>query len=264
MTATLALLILGMVWLVIGVTTAIVMGRRGHDPFAWLLVGGLLGPLAVPMAVAATRHPGLTGPRRLLTGAPASGRVDLLVGIDGSVQAAAALDAALEVLGARLGRLTLAAVTDVDATVAHEQEEARLCQELQRQADRAQARLAAAGVPATAELLLLRGRPAHALLQQAAAGGYGLLAVGTRGAGLTRRLLGSVAESLAAGTTVPVLLAGDSRGTSPLADDTVAGVRAHGQPASVPAQQPASHQPGTSPARPHSIPAQTRQSTRVT
>lgn len=215
MTATLALLILGVVWLVIGVATAVVMGRRGHDPFAWLLVGVMLGPLALPPAVAAARHPGLTRPRRLLSGAPAGGRVGLLVGIDGSVQAAAALDAALDVLGARLGRLTLAAVTDVDATVAHEQEEARLRQELQRQAVRAQARLAAAGIQATAELLLLRGRPAHALLEQAVAGGYGLLAVGTRGAGLTPRLLGSVAESLAAGTVVPVLLASGSRGTQP-------------------------------------------------
>jgi nucleotide-binding universal stress UspA family protein len=114
----------------------------------------------------------------------------------------------------------------VDATVAHAQQEARLRRELQRQAVRAQARLAAAGVGVTAELLLLRGRPAHALLEQATAGRYGLLAVGTRGAGLTPRLLGSVAESLAAGATVPVLLA--------------------------------SHQPATARVHPHEITAQAR------
>lgn len=245
MTATLALLILGVGWLVIGVATAVVMGRRGHDPFTWLLVGVLLGPLAVPPAVAASRHPGLTVPRRLLAGAPASGRVDVLVGIDGSVQAAAALDAALDVLGARLGRLTLGAVTDVDATVAHEQQEVRLRQELERQAVRAQARLAAEGVQVTPELLLLRGRPARALLEQAAAGGYGLLAVGTRGAGLTPRLLGSVAESLAAGTTVPVLLASDRHGTRSSAGHTVATAVSDSQSASVPAQRPASHRPGS-------------------
>jgi nucleotide-binding universal stress UspA family protein len=214
MSATLALLVLGVAWLVIGVTTAVVMGRRGHDPFAWLLLGIMLGPLALPPALAADRHPGLLGPRRLLAGAPGRGRVGLLVGIDGSPQAAAALDAALCVLGLRLGRLTLAAVTDLDSSVAHDQEEARLGRELQHQADRATARLRATGVKASPELLLLRGRPAEALLEHAVAGGYGLLAVGTRGAGLTRRLLGSVAESLAAGTAVPVLLAsgdGDTR-----------------------------------------------------
>jgi nucleotide-binding universal stress UspA family protein len=254
MTATLALLIVGVGWLVIGVATGVVMGRRGHDPFAWLLVGVLLGPLALPPAVAAARHPDLTRPRRLLAGAPADGRVGLLVGIDGSAQAAAALDAALDVLGARLGRLTLAAVTDVDATVAHDQEEARLRQELQRQADRAQARLTAAGVPATAELLLLRGRPAHALLEQAAAGGYGLLAVGTRGAGLTPRLLGSIAESLATGTTVPVLLASDGRSTPP-PPGSVAIATTGSQVTGVPVQPPANHQPTTACARPHEIPA---------
>jgi hypothetical protein len=146
MRASLALLVVGVVWLVIGVATAVVMGRRGHDPFAWLVLGIMLGPLALPLAVGTARHPGLTRPRRLLAGAPAGGQVDLLVGIDGSAQAAAAMDAALDALGARLGRLTLAAVTDVDATVAHQREEARLRQELQRQADRAQARLAVTGV----------------------------------------------------------------------------------------------------------------------
>jgi nucleotide-binding universal stress UspA family protein len=223
MTATLALLVVGVMWLLVGVVTGVVMGRRGHDPFAWLLVGGMLGPLALPLAVAAARHPDLARPRRLLAGVPAAGRVSVLVGIDGSAQAAAAMDAALDVLGPRIGRLTLVAVTDVDATVAHEREEARLRRELRRQAARAQARLAAAGVQATPEVLLLRGRPAHALLEQAAAGGYGLLAVGTRGAGLTPRLLGSVAQSLAVGTTVPVLLASEGPRLRPPQRDSRAG-----------------------------------------
>jgi len=228
MSATSVLLGLGVVWLVIGVTTAVVMGRRGHDPFAWLLLGMILGPLALPPALAADRHPGLVRPRRLLAGTPGRGRVSLLVGIDGSPQAAAALDAALLLLGPRLGRLTLAAVTDQDASVAHDQEEARLGRELQHQADRASTQLRAAGVKATAELLLLRGRPAEALLEHAIAGGYGLLAVGTRGAGLSRRLLGSVAESLAAGTTVPVLLASGDGDTRQQAA-TIAGVECAGQ-----------------------------------
>jgi nucleotide-binding universal stress UspA family protein len=210
MSATLALLGLGVVWLAIGVMTAVIMGRRGHDPFAWLLLGIMLGPLALPLAAAALRHPGLLRPRRLLAGAAGHGRVDVLVGIDGSPQAAAALDAALDLLGPRLGRLTLAAVTDLESTVAHDQEEQRLRQQLQRQADRARARLGGAGMGVSAELVLLRGAPAQALLEHAVAGGYELLAVGTRGAGLSRRLLGSVAESLAAGTSVPVLLASGS------------------------------------------------------
>jgi nucleotide-binding universal stress UspA family protein len=134
--------------------------------------------------------------------------VDVLVGVDGSPQAAAALDAVVDLLGPRLGRLTLAAVATLDATVARQEEEARLRQELRRQAGRVQARLRAARVDAAAELVLLRGRPANTLTGHAVAGGYGLVVAGTRGAGLTRRPLGSVAASLAADTRVPVLLAG--------------------------------------------------------
>jgi nucleotide-binding universal stress UspA family protein len=223
MTATPALLVIGVVWLLIGAVTGLVMGRLGHDLFAWLLVGVMLGPLALPLAVAAARHPALARPRRLLASVPGAGRVSVLVGIDGSTQAAAAMDAALDLLGPRIGRLTLVAVTDVDATVAHQREEVRLRRELRRQAARAQARLTAAGVQAAPEVLLLRGRPAQALLEQAAVGGYGLLAVGTRGAGLTPRLLGSVAQSLAAGTTVPVLLASEGSRLRPPPGDSRTG-----------------------------------------
>jgi nucleotide-binding universal stress UspA family protein len=208
MLATSALLWVLVLWLAMGLGAGLVMGRRGHDPFGWLLLGAIGGPLVLPWALASERHPERAAPRRLVAGRRAGGRVDVLVGIDGSPQAAAALDSAVELLGSRLGRLSLAAVTDLDATVAHQQEEARLRDELQRQASRIQARLDAAGVPAAAELVLLAGPPAQALTAYALAGGYGLLAVGTRGAGLTHRLLGSVAGSLAASTRVPVLLAG--------------------------------------------------------
>lgn len=210
MSATSVLLLLLAVWVAIGVVAGLVMGRRGHDPFGWLLLGAVLGPLVLPLAVASERHRGAAAPRRLAAGRQGEGRVDLLVGIDGSPEAAAALDAAVNLLGTRLGRLTLAAVADLDASVANQREEARLREELKGEASRIQARLDADGVPVAAELVLLQGRPADALMANALAGGYGLLAVGTRGAGVTHRLLGSVATSLAAGTPVPVLLAGGS------------------------------------------------------
>jgi nucleotide-binding universal stress UspA family protein len=43
----------------------------------------------------------------------------------------------------------------------------------------------------------------------AAEDGYGLLVIGTRGAGLSSALLGSVATRLAARASVPVLVIGD-------------------------------------------------------
>ena len=163
MSATVALLLVLVGWLAIGVGSGLGMGYRGHDPFGWLLLGLLLGPLVVPVALASRRQPAPAGPRQLAAGRQGGGRVDVLVGIDGSPEAAAALDAAVDLLRSRLGRLTLAAVTDLDATIAQEQEEARLGRELRRQGGRIQARLDALGVPAAAGLVLLAGPPTHAL-----------------------------------------------------------------------------------------------------
>ena len=61
-------------------------------------------------------------------------------------------------------------------------------------------------------LVLLAGRPAEALQRLAIEGGYDLLVVGARGAGLSRVLLGSTATTLAAHAKVPVLLASDPGG----------------------------------------------------
>jgi hypothetical protein len=109
MSATVALLLVLVGWLAIGVGAGLVMGHRGHDPSGWLLLSVLLGPLVVPVALASGRQPALTGPRQLAAGRWGGGRVEVVVGIDGSPEAAAALDAAVDLLGCRLGRLTLPA-----------------------------------------------------------------------------------------------------------------------------------------------------------
>jgi hypothetical protein len=54
----------------------------------------------------------------------------VLVGLDGSAEAAAALGAALDLLGPRLGRLTLVTVTDLDASDEHGRAMARARAEL--------------------------------------------------------------------------------------------------------------------------------------
>ena len=43
-------------WLAIGLVLALVLGRRGHDPFSWFVLGTLLGPLAIAFAFYAWRH----------------------------------------------------------------------------------------------------------------------------------------------------------------------------------------------------------------
>jgi nucleotide-binding universal stress UspA family protein len=212
MSATTALLTLAATWVGVGLLLALVMGCHGHDPFAWWLLGTLLGPLALPLAVSA-EHRREKWAWLVRAGRPGRGPVDVLVGLDGSGEAAAALATVLELLGPRLGRLILVTVLELDASVEHDRAQARARAELERQGRLVQLRLSTGEhgpddgrrVPA---LVLAAGHPAEALARLAAEGGYDLLVVGSRGAGPSKVLLGSTATALAAHAKVPVLIAG--------------------------------------------------------
>jgi nucleotide-binding universal stress UspA family protein len=199
----------------IGFVLAVVMGRLGFSPFAWGLLGLLLGPIALLLALVEVKNERPWWSRLVASGDPGSGPVDVLVGIDGSPESAAATTAALELLGDRVGRLTLLAVTEVDDSVAGREERERLRGELERQAEAVRAWLQERDTPVQAkqtvvpELKLMSGPPARTLDTIAAEDGYGLLVVGARGAGMSSVLLGSVATRLAARASVPVLVVGD-------------------------------------------------------
>jgi nucleotide-binding universal stress UspA family protein len=199
----------------IGLVLALVMGRLGHSPFAWGLLGLVLGPIALLLALVEVRSERPWRTRLVASGDPGSGPVDVLVGIDGSPESAAATTAALELLGDRVGRLTLVAVTEVDDSTAGHQERERLREELEGQAEAVRAwqdeqrRTVKAVRPVIPELQLLSGPPARTLDTIAAQDGYGLLVVGAKGAGMSSVLLGSVATRLAARASVPVLIIGD-------------------------------------------------------
>lgn len=213
MSATPAMFTLAGIWIGIGLLLALVMGRHGHDPFAWWLLGTLLGPLALPLALSAERRQAERA-QQLGIGVPGRGPVDVLVGLDGSPEAGAALLTVLDLLGPQLGRLTLATVVDLDASVEHDRAKDQARAELLRRADQIRMRLWSSsqepdepGRPFP-DLILLPGQPAEALPRLAAEGGYDLLVVGGRGTGLSRVLLGSTATTLAAQAKVPVLVAG--------------------------------------------------------
>jgi nucleotide-binding universal stress UspA family protein len=212
MSITAILMLTGAAWLLIGVVLAVVMGRRGYDPVAWWLLGTVLGPLAIVLAVVSARRRRHREPVRH-GGVPARGRVDVLVGLDGSAHSVAALQAALDLLGGRLGRVALATVLPLDDSS-------------QRRLDRSAARERLEGVAAALvrarrgvhpRLVLLSGRPADELECLAMDEGYDLLVVGARGAGLSTALLGSTATTLAARGRVPVLVAGGAPASRPTA-----------------------------------------------
>jgi nucleotide-binding universal stress UspA family protein len=207
MTITTILLLLGATWLAIGVVLAVVMGRRGYDSFVWWLLGTVLGPLAMVLAVVSVRRRHRT---HVHQGVPATGPVDVVFGLDGSAHAVAAVQAALNLLEGRLGRVALVTVLPLDHS-------------MQRRLDRSAARerledvaatLVRAGREVHPKVVLLSGRPADELERLAMDEGYDLLVVGARGAGLSTALLGSTATTLAARGRVPVLVAGGDAATT--------------------------------------------------
>ena len=185
-------------WIGIGVTLAWLLGRRGHDGFSWFILGVILGPLAVALAVDSWRHDERTPSRTVVTPGTVQpdGGVDVLVGFDGSPDSRAAIGSAVELFGDRLGRLTLTTVISYDGG---------------RDAERA----ALAGLDAEAERLawlapgleIVRGHPSQALTAATTEGGYDVLVIGTKGAGRAH-LFGSAASELARSSKVPVLLVG--------------------------------------------------------
>jgi nucleotide-binding universal stress UspA family protein len=185
------------VWIAFAAAGALVMRRRGHDLFAWSLLFVFLGPLALPLAVSAERHPPPAPPASRHEGA-----LDVLVGHDGSTQATLALETVVKVLGRGITSLTVATVVDAEAADTVRGHET---------IDEAESRLTAiatdviAAIAAPVDTVVLPGQPAQCLERYAIENGYDLIVIGSS----VRRfpLAGaSVARHLAHGSGVPVLI----------------------------------------------------------
>lgn len=189
-----------LVWLVTGAITGIWLARRGHD-LRWIPIALILGPIFVPIALELADR---GGPRRASASdssdsRPTSGAPRVLVGLDGSTQSTAALDAAKRLFG-ETAELVLAEVVPYEAAEDPKRTEVTLANE------RLAARAAndAAATPPRHEVLV--GAPAEALAHFAQQLGADVVVVGRRGRGLTRALLGSVSSDLLERSPVPVLV----------------------------------------------------------
>ena len=190
------------VWLMIGIATGVVMARRGHDFRTWFGLGTIAGPLVVRLIVDAETAPH-PGARRAKRGVPGRGPIDVLVGIDGSPESYRALAEVTELIGPRLGRVTVATVLDVEGERDNSPDGDR---------DRADHDLVAAveflaSVDVTPTTKILAGAAAEVLEHHAVEEGFDLLAVGPRGRGLSNRVLGSTVEQLVRSNRLPVLVA---------------------------------------------------------
>lgn len=201
-------LIILLVWVSFAVLLALVMGRRGHAPGPWGILGMMLGPFAVPVALSGTRRHHRPVVKTLAAGEPVRQGIAVLVGIDGSEEAVLALRRAVTLLGPRIGRLAYVTVLPYDA------EDDRVVLE----SDETQARLwmTAAREMApdiAAEEYVVTGRPARVLAELAESDAFDVIVVGARGSGMSPRLFGSVAGALAHSSPVPVLIGGRTEAT---------------------------------------------------
>jgi len=215
-------------WFVLGAAIGIWEARHGHWRHGWL-VTGLLGPLALPLALHA-RRVAAPEPVVLDEGGAARGSLDVLVGIDGSAHSVEAAQAAVELLGSAVGRLTLATVLDVD-TARPPAERVLHPQPYPEEVEARQVLDALAAAPPLARLepgsVLLAGEPAEALARYASDEGYHLIVVGRRGRGWSKRLFGSCASALARDAAVPVLLVPGSAAAPADAPDARHSVHPH-------------------------------------
>lgn len=194
-------------WVSVGLAAvAFFLGRHGRRDWHWYAVGALLGPILLPIAAEAAsptgrllrRSDGAAVPGGPIHGSGVGGRFTALVAVDGSVESDHAVTEAARLLGPGSANAVLLTVLDPDTADAEAQ---RAASELLRsRADR----LTAAGVRVSTELA--EGDPARVLLARAEANAVDLVVVGHRGRGLSRRLLGSVADQVVRQSPRPVLL----------------------------------------------------------
>ncbi|SCL25265.1 Nucleotide-binding universal stress protein, UspA family [Micromonospora nigra] len=189
-------------WLAVGLgCAAVFVTRGGHRNLLWYLVGGLLGPLFVPIAVergkARTRQLDV----RSQPAVPTGRGLRVLVGVDGSTHSDRALHAVARTLAGSVSELVLATVTSVDLTEDESREEHAQARRLLD--ERVTALPRALPRPTT---LIVAGHPVDALLTVADDHDVDLLVVGRHGHGVSDRLLGSVAQELAHRSPRAVLL----------------------------------------------------------
>ena len=104
-------------WIGVGLLTAYVMSRRGHDFRPAAALGVVLGPLLVPLAINKARHDERQSqPLVVRPGVRSGGPVDVLVGIRGDPESATASLPMLSFLGPRLGRVTVGRAVPFDCT----------------------------------------------------------------------------------------------------------------------------------------------------
>ena len=104
-------------WVVAGISAAVGLGRRGYRAGWWYLIGAVLGPFFLPIALERGRREDRVVERTPRTGgADVPGTVTAVVGVDGSPESDRCVHDAARLFVGKQARVVL--VTAVDPDVA--------------------------------------------------------------------------------------------------------------------------------------------------
>ena len=194
------------IWLAIVLVSMLIIGyvatRWGHDPFGWLFLAAVMGPIAI-VALIGTRQREQSLPKAVSETAAAPGVTRIVVGCDGS-------DAGRRISDYVVRTWSLSAEVVLVAVEAHEAEPRSPAEETaqRRRIDAytapAREALVIAGIqPRT---VVAYGNPGEQIVRVANDEGAAAIVVGRRGAGLTRALLGSVSDHVVRNASQPVVI----------------------------------------------------------
>lgn len=202
--ATSYLLVVGILWVTVGLVVAFIMRRRGYNLYLWFVLGTVLGPFIVPYAIERSRFHAVERDSDPVPTSYRSG-FDVLAGLDGSDESIAALHAALALFGDSVSSLTIATVLDYDSQFSLGGGETGQAQTMLEEA------ASSTGFDLVQREILF-GRADRALVEYAKTHGIELIVVGSRGHGATEALFGSTTSRLIGTSEFPVFV-----GPSPVA-----------------------------------------------
>ncbi len=194
------------IWLAVVLVSMLIVGfvagRWGHDPFGWLFLAAVMGPIAM-IALIGTRHRNKSLPVAAAARASRDGAARIIIACDGSDAGQRMAEHVVSTWGAKAD-IVLAVIETLEA-------EPRTPAEVEEQQSRinrntAPARSALTGAGIGHRTVVAYGSPGEQIVRIAAEEGAAAIIVGRRGAGLTRALLGSVSDHVVRNATQPVVI----------------------------------------------------------
>ena len=201
--------------LVFGALSAYAASRWGRDPFGWLLVGAVVGPIAVVLLVLEHRRD-IRMPRPSVASSGARTRADggrrVLIAVDGSPMSEQAVEYVVEHFGTSLEEVSVVGVLPIERAEGAAMEEGSprkslLEEEIERYLGTACSTLRKAGIACRSVVRF--GEPAGEILKLARETDCDLIVLGRRGRGKAAKLLlGSVSDKVTKEASCPVTVVG--------------------------------------------------------